>query len=109
MSRLMKDLAVDRERNPAAAAADRWDPEEEEEEDDGDDIDIIDRSTFYPSPLFLPRVIHAFSLALFVHERITFVVTEIQTTFQPRYHADYHFLYPLSVQVKNRGLASTST
>ncbi|EIM84985.1 XPA-binding protein 1 [Stereum hirsutum FP-91666 SS1] len=44
MSRVMKDLAVDRERNPAAAAADRWDPEEEEEEDEGDDIDIIDRS-----------------------------------------------------------------
>ncbi|KAA1470741.1 XPA-binding protein 1 [Dentipellis sp. KUC8613] len=45
MNRLMKDLAVDRERNPAAAAQDRWDPEEEnEEEEDGGDINIIDRS-----------------------------------------------------------------
>lgn len=47
MSRMMKDLAVDRERNPAAAAADQWDPEEEDEEEDGGDISIIDRSTFY--------------------------------------------------------------
>ncbi|TFY55618.1 hypothetical protein EVG20_g9254, partial [Dentipellis fragilis] len=45
MNRLMKDLAVDRERNPAAAAQDHWDPEEEnEEEEDGGDINIIDRS-----------------------------------------------------------------
>lgn len=107
MSRVMKDLAVDRERNPAAAAADRWDPEEEEEEDEGDDIDIIDRSTFRPSSLFLPRVIHAFALALFVHERITFVVTLIHTTFHPRYDADDHYLHALSAQVKSRGLAST--
>ncbi|KAF9483690.1 hypothetical protein BDN70DRAFT_873541 [Pholiota conissans] len=44
MTRVMKDLAIDRERNPAGALADRWDPEEEEEEDDDADIDIIDRS-----------------------------------------------------------------
>ncbi|OJT08353.1 GPN-loop GTPase 1, partial [Trametes pubescens] len=46
MSRFMKDLTLDREKNPAAAAADRWDPAEEEEEDeDEDDLDvnIIDR------------------------------------------------------------------
>ncbi|KAH9850468.1 XPA-binding protein 1 [Lenzites betulinus] len=47
MSRFMKDLTLDREKNPAAATADRWDPaDEEEDEDDGDDMDmnIIDRS-----------------------------------------------------------------
>lgn len=107
MSRVMKDLAVDRERNPAAAAADRWDPEEEEEEDEGDDIDIIDRSTFCPSSLFLPRVIHAFAIALFVHERITYFVTLLHATFHPRYDTDDHCLHALSAQVKSRGLAST--
>ncbi|EIW53029.1 XPA-binding protein 1 [Trametes versicolor FP-101664 SS1] len=46
MSRFMKDLTLDREKNPAAAAADRWDPAEEEEDEDEDDLDmnIIDRS-----------------------------------------------------------------
>ena len=39
----MKDLAIDREKNPGSALEDRWDPEEEEEYDDGDDLDIIDR------------------------------------------------------------------
>lgn len=45
MSRFMKDLAIDREKNPEGALADRWDPEEEEY-DDGDDLDIIDRCKF---------------------------------------------------------------
>jgi len=45
MNRLLSDLAIDRERNPAAAALDRWDPDEEGEDDDGD-INIIDRSKF---------------------------------------------------------------
>lgn len=45
MNRVLSDLAIDRERNPAAAALDRWDPEEEGEDDDGD-INIIDRSKF---------------------------------------------------------------
>ncbi len=47
MSRFMKDLTLDREKNPAAAAADRWDPAEEEEEDEVEDdldVNIIDRS-----------------------------------------------------------------
>ena len=46
MSRLMKDLAVDRAKNPEGALLDRWDPEEEENEDEEDDTDIniIDRS-----------------------------------------------------------------
>ncbi|PPQ65060.1 hypothetical protein CVT26_015756 [Gymnopilus dilepis] len=43
MNRFMKDLAIDREKNPGSALEDRWDPEEEEEYDDGDDLDIIDR------------------------------------------------------------------
>lgn len=48
MNRLMKDLAVDREKNPGGASLDRWDPDEENNEDDDDDgdINIIDRSTF---------------------------------------------------------------
>ncbi|KAL4247685.1 GPN-loop GTPase family protein [Abortiporus biennis] len=44
MNRLMKDLAVDRARNPEAAEQDRWDPEEEGDDDDDDEINIIDRS-----------------------------------------------------------------
>ncbi|KAI0740053.1 XPA-binding protein 1 [Earliella scabrosa] len=47
LSRFMKDLAVDREQNPGAAAADRWDPSAEQNEDDDDDdldVNIIDRS-----------------------------------------------------------------
>ncbi|CDO70161.1 hypothetical protein BN946_scf185009.g12 [Trametes cinnabarina] len=46
LNRFMKDLSLDREKNPAAAAADRWDPTAEEAEDEDDDVDvnIIDRS-----------------------------------------------------------------
>ncbi|KAI0808294.1 XPA-binding protein 1 [Fomes fomentarius] len=47
LSRFMKDLAVDREKNPAGAAADRWDPsaaEENEDDDDDVDVNIVDRS-----------------------------------------------------------------
>lgn len=45
VNRLMKDLAVDRARNPEAAARDKWDPAAEEEEDDDDlDVNILDRS-----------------------------------------------------------------
>jgi len=45
MSRLMKDLAVDKSRNPSAFA-DRFTSDEEDEDDDGDmsDNDIIDRN-----------------------------------------------------------------
>ncbi|KAJ7035571.1 XPA-binding protein 1 [Mycena alexandri] len=43
MNRLMKDLAVDREANPAAFAQDQWD-EDDNEDEDGGEIDIIDRS-----------------------------------------------------------------
>lgn len=64
LSRFMKDLAVDRERNPAAAQADRWDPaqeggivDEEEEDDDELDVNIVDRSTcvVLPSVPCLPQ------------------------------------------------------
>ena len=41
MTRVLKDLAIDREKNPAGALADRWDPDEED--DDDGDINIIDR------------------------------------------------------------------
>lgn len=44
MNRLMKDLAVDRARNPEAAAADRWDTAADEDEDEDLDVNIIDRS-----------------------------------------------------------------
>lgn len=43
MNRLMKDLAVDRARNPKGALLDRWNPVEEEEDDDTE-VNIIDRS-----------------------------------------------------------------
>ena len=43
MNRMMKDLAVDRAKNPAAFANDRW---EEGEENDDMAAGIIDRSTF---------------------------------------------------------------
>ena len=36
----MKDLAVDREKNPSAAASDRWDPSTEEGDDDDDDVPV---------------------------------------------------------------------
>jgi len=41
MTRVLKDLAIDREKNPAGALDDRWDPDEED--DDDGDINIIDR------------------------------------------------------------------
>jgi len=41
MTRVLKDLAIDREKNPAGALADRWDPDEDD--DDDGDINIIDR------------------------------------------------------------------
>ncbi|KAI8969533.1 XPA-binding protein 1 [Trametes punicea] len=46
LNRFMKDLSLDREKNPTAAAADRWDPTGEGEDEDDDDIDvnIVDRS-----------------------------------------------------------------
>ncbi len=53
----MKDLAVDREQNPEAAAKDTWDPTAEEEDDDDDDdldVNIIDRSGFLESSVTLP-------------------------------------------------------
>ena len=55
MNRLMKDLAVDRAKNPEAAKRDRWEEEEDDDDDgdDGPDVDIIDRSKF---PIFLVRL-----------------------------------------------------
>lgn len=44
MNRLMKDLAVDRAKNPDAAILDQWEAEEEDEDQEGEEIDIIDRS-----------------------------------------------------------------
>ena len=51
MSRLLKDLAIDRQ-NPDFVRQDTWDPTEEEDDDDDDDteISIIDKSTY---PIFL--------------------------------------------------------
>ncbi|RXW21411.1 hypothetical protein EST38_g4421 [Candolleomyces aberdarensis] len=45
MNRVMKDLSIDRAKNPAFAAQDRWDPEAEEDEDDDGDFNIVDRSS----------------------------------------------------------------
>ncbi|EJD00547.1 uncharacterized protein FOMMEDRAFT_112096 [Fomitiporia mediterranea MF3/22] len=50
MRRMMADLAVDRKRNPAAFANDRWERDDEDDADDDDidvdanDADIVDRS-----------------------------------------------------------------
>ena len=44
MSRLMKDLSVDRIRNPEAAASDRWASDADEDDDVDDEMNIIDRS-----------------------------------------------------------------
>jgi len=43
VNRLLKDLAVDRTKNPRGPLNDRWDPEEEEEDDDTE-ISIVDKS-----------------------------------------------------------------
>ncbi|KAF5375902.1 hypothetical protein D9615_008165 [Tricholomella constricta] len=47
MDRLMKDLDIDRAKNPQGALADRWDPNEDRDgDDDGDDgdINIVDQN-----------------------------------------------------------------
>lgn len=51
MNRLMKDLAVDRAKNPDAAKEDRWASDEEDEDEDEElDMNIIDRSECFTSP-----------------------------------------------------------
>ncbi len=56
MARVMKDLAIDRERDPAGALADRWDPDEEFADDDEDtEINIIDRCTYTLLDVYTPR------------------------------------------------------
>ena len=62
LSRFMKDLTVDRERNPAAASADRWEEEEENDDDDDLDVNIIDRSECPSSTS--PVLLRRFELAL---------------------------------------------
>ena len=59
MNRLMKDLAVDRAKNPEATKRDRWEEDDGDDDggDDGPDVDIIDRSKF---PHF-PRTTWPFS------------------------------------------------
>lgn len=44
MNRLMKDLEIDRAKNPDAALNDRWDPSAEDGDDDDTEVNIIDRS-----------------------------------------------------------------
>ncbi len=45
VNRLMKDLEIDRARNPNSALNDRWDPNEDDEDDDDDaELNLIDRS-----------------------------------------------------------------
>lgn len=46
MDRMMKDLAIDRARNPAAFE-DRWE-DDDDEDIDAEDNDIIDRSLLQP-------------------------------------------------------------
>jgi hypothetical protein len=52
MNRLMKDLALDQEQNPALAQ--KWETEEEDEDDDDLDMNLIDRcETFAILPMLL--------------------------------------------------------
>ena len=49
MNRLMKDLAIDRAKNPEAARRDRWEEDDDDgddDESDGPDVNIIDRSKY---------------------------------------------------------------
>lgn len=43
MNRLLKDLAIDRAKNPHGPLSEEWDPESEDEDDDTE-LNIIDRS-----------------------------------------------------------------
>lgn len=43
LSRFMRDLTVDRAKNPGAALNDRWESEEENDDEEDMDADIIDR------------------------------------------------------------------
>lgn len=51
MNRLMKDLAVDRAKNPSAAKEDRWESDEEDEDEDLD-VNIIDQGEYLSFFLF---------------------------------------------------------
>ena len=57
MNRLMKDLAIDRAKNPEAAKRDRWEEDDDgdDDESDGPDVNIIDRSKYscFPFTTFL--------------------------------------------------------
>jgi len=44
MNRLMKDLEIDRAKNPQGALADPWDPADEDDYEEDGDINIVDRS-----------------------------------------------------------------
>lgn len=46
MNRLLKDLSIDRAKNPASALNDRWDSEGEDDEEDGDIVDRC-KNTFF--------------------------------------------------------------
>lgn len=48
LNRVLKDLAIDREENPAGALADRWDEDEDEDEeaDDEGELNLIDRCKY---------------------------------------------------------------
>ena len=52
MNRLMKDLSVDRARNPETAARDKWDPEDEGGDEDDEELEanIVDRSASIHHP-----------------------------------------------------------
>lgn len=52
MDRLLKDLALDREKDPEFAARDRWDAEDDDDDDQDDsDINIVDRSKWCARPI----------------------------------------------------------
>lgn len=61
----MKDLAVDRAKDPEGASRDRWNQvDDADDEDDDGDINIIDRSKFSSIRLSTPQDHNASMLCL---------------------------------------------
>ncbi|CCM02732.1 uncharacterized protein FIBRA_04839 [Fibroporia radiculosa] len=82
VSRLMKDLAVDRARNPSGALHDRWDPNEDDDDGNDAEVNIIDRMTFalplvFPSFTLFPQVVPPPFVYLFTRYSSTVFVWSI--------------------------------
>lgn len=49
LSRFMRDLAVDRDKNPSGAVNEQWESEEENEDEEDVEVDVIDQSALFDS------------------------------------------------------------